>query len=81
MIYQVKGMSGVYMGVSRCVRVCAVWDGGWYVVTGDMCECVRVCTGVHGCALVCAGMQEWAWVCVDVFRCMGVHEYGQVCVG
>ena len=70
MIYQVKGMSGVYMGVSRCVRCGMV---------GGMCGCV------YRCAWVCFGMRRCAGmglgVCVEVFRCMGVHGYGQVCLG
>ena len=40
---------------------------------------------VHGCARVCAGVRECAWVCVSVRECaqvcMGVCGYTWVCAG
>ena len=81
MIYQVKGMCGVCMGVSRCVRVCTVW-----VDVGGMCGCVwvRVCTDVCGgcfCEQVCMGVLWYTQVCRGgpgcVWKCSGVW----VCMG
>ena len=58
----------LYLGVRRCVRVCAGVCGCAQVCAGvlgcvrvcmGVCGCVRVCTGVHRCAQVCAGVREF----------------------
>ena len=63
------GMCGVCTSVCGCARVCGgVWGGGGARVCRGMHVrgCVQVWEGVHGCALVCAGVRGYAWVW-DVF--------------